>query len=264
MNLPIAKNAFIRDMGNGNRIILNHHDRDLIKTKIFFGKNCHNNTLVLDKHVTLNNSIIEFKGSNSIIYIDESKKNYKFIIIIYNQSFLYIGKNCYFNDFNNSKTVFLIYEHQNIIIGNGCIVSYGVTFRNSDGHLIYDIDTCKRINKSKSIIIGDHVWIGQNCLILKGTLVGSGSIIGANSVVSGKKIQSNSIWAGNPVREVKRGIYWLSASSNSWGPEESIKYATLENKKVFYQSEGESSLINCVDNITLEHLLKNDKNRFSI
>ncbi|WP_019002900.1 acyltransferase [Succinimonas amylolytica] len=264
MIIPIAENAFIRDMGNGNRIVLNHHDRDLTKTKVVFGNNSHDNSLVLDKNITLNNSIIEFKGSNSVVYIDESKRNYKIIAIIYNHSLLYIGKNCYFNDFNNSKTVFLVYEHQNIVIGNGCIVSYGVTFRNSDGHLIYDIDTCKRINKSKSIIIGDHVWIGQNCLILKGTFVGSGSIIGANSVVSGKTIQSNSIWAGNPARELKRGIYWLSTSSNSWEPEESIKYDTLENRKVVYRSNNKDSLINHVDDITLEFLLKYDKNRFSI
>ena len=264
MNVPIAKNAFIREMGNGNRIILNHHDRELTKTKIIFGKNSYNNTLVLDKYVTINNSIIEFKGSNSVIYIDETKKNYRIIVIIYNHSFLYVGKICYFNDFNNSKTVFLVYEHQNIVIGNGCIVSYGVTFRTSDAHLIYDIDTCKRINMSKSIVVGDHVWIGQNCLILKGTLIGSGSIIGGFSVVSGKKIRSNSIWAGNPARELKRGIYWLSKSCNNWGQEESIKYATLENKNGVYQSKGDGSLMNCVDNITLEHLMINDPNRFSI
>ena len=77
---------------------------------------------------------------------------------------------------------------------------------------------------SKSIVIGDHVWIGQNSLILKGTYVGSGAIIGANSVVSGKKIGSNSIWAGNPVKELRKGIYWLRTSSKNWGMEETLKY----------------------------------------
>lgn len=64
-----------------------------------------------------------------------------------------------------------------------------------------------RINNSKSIYIGDHVWIGQNALILKNTQIGSGSIIGAMSLVSHKKVASNCVYAGNPAQKIKENIF---------------------------------------------------------
>ena len=76
---------------------------------------------------------------------------------------------------------------KNIIIGDNCMISFGSWIRNTDPHLVYDSSTYCRINPSKSVLIGDHVWIGQSCIILKGTVVGSGAILGAGSVVSGKK-----------------------------------------------------------------------------
>lgn len=266
MSLPIAKNTFITEMGNGNRIILNHHDRDMTKTKIVFSRNSRNNTLVLDNHVTIKNSIIEFQGSNSVVFIDESQKNYRLRILICSNSLLYIGKNCFFNDFDNFKTYFFVYEHQNIIIGNGCVISFGCTFRNSDAHLIYDVNSSKRISESKSIVIGDHVWIGQNSLILKGTYIGSGAIIGANSVVSGKKVGSNSVWAGNPAKELRKGIYWLRTCCKNWGLEETIKYANISKKdeKFVYRYNPNESLIEDINDISIDTLLKDNKNRFAI
>ena len=180
---------------------------------------------------------------------------------------MYVGKNCFFNSLDNSKTHFFVYEHQNIIIGDGCIVSYGCSFRNSDVHLIYDINSSERLSLSKSIIIGDHVWIGQNCLILKGTVIGSGTVIGANSVVSGKKIKSNSIWAGNPARELRNGIYWLRTCCMNWGTIETQKFSKLSKKddKFVYQYDCENSLVDNINNISINDLLKNDnRNRFSI
>ena len=68
--------------------------------------------------------------------------------------------------------------------------------------------TKKRLNYSKSILIGDHVWIGQNALLLKNTVIGSGAIIGGHSVVSGKKISSNTIYAGNPIKKIRSHVFY--------------------------------------------------------
>ena len=78
--------------------------------------------------------------------------------------------------------------------------------RTADPHLIYNIVDNQRINHSRSIYIGDHVWIGQNAMILKGSSIHSGSVIGAMSLVAGKTIHSNSCWGGNPVRMLKENI----------------------------------------------------------
>ena len=88
------------------------------------------------------------------------------------------------------------------------MISTNVFIRNSDAHLIYSCDDGNRINPTKSVYIGDHVWIGQNVIILKDTQIDSGSILGAGSVIAGKKIPHNSIWAGNPSRQIKKGVFW--------------------------------------------------------
>lgn len=78
-------------------------------------------------------------------------------------------------------------EHKHCFIGDNCMFSFDILIRNSDHHLIYDCENNKRINPTKSVFIGDHVWIGQLVNILKGTRIDSGSIVGASSVVAGKK-----------------------------------------------------------------------------
>ena len=52
----------------------------------------------------------------------------------------------------------LLSERKNIIIGDQCLFSHTIWFRNADPHLIYDNITNKRINPTQSIYIGDHVW----------------------------------------------------------------------------------------------------------
>jgi acetyltransferase-like isoleucine patch superfamily enzyme len=56
---------------------------------------------------------------------------------------------------------------------------------------------------SEPIVIGDDVFIGANSIVLKGVNIGDRSIIGAGSVVS-KNIPADEIWAGNPIKFIKR------------------------------------------------------------
>lgn len=49
--------------------------------------------------------------------------------------------------------------------------------------------------------IGNNVFIGWGATILGGSQIGNNVIIGANSVVTGR-IESNSVYAGNPARKI--------------------------------------------------------------
>lgn len=180
---------------------------NLVNTEIEFKGS--NNILCCKGEVTLENSKIRFTGNNSVIFIDENEHPFSISVRVGNDSVFYLGKHSYLNRTSHMYAT----ERKNIIIGNECLISFGNYLRTADPHEIYDIKTKKRVNNSKSILIGDHVWLGQCSLILKNTVIGSGAIIGGNSVVSGKTIQSNSIYAGNPAKKVKEGVFFPKVKS---------------------------------------------------
>lgn len=199
---------------------------ELINSKIVFsGKN---NILYLEEDVVLENSSLEFNVDGSLIYLSKNRHPYKVNIAVNNNNTVFIDKHCYFNDVMNIA----LSEQANVFIGEEGVFSFGIWLRTADPHLIFSSVTRNRLNPSKSIFIGDHVWLGQNALLLKGTRIDSGSIVGAMSVVSGKKIPSNQIWAGNPVRFIKREIFWDATSVNRFPPERtklSLTYKTFIN-----------------------------------
>lgn len=102
---------------------------------------------------------------------------------------------------------FTIAEGTKIIIGEDCMLSHRVEFRTGDSHSIVNLSG-ERINPSKDILIGAHVWIGYNVLILKGGVVSNNSIVAASSLVNKEFSVPNIIIGGNPGRILKNGIDW--------------------------------------------------------
>ncbi len=138
-------------------------------------------------------------------------------------------------------------EQQNIIFGNECLISFGIFVRTADPHLIYDCETKKRINSSKSVLVGDHVWIGQGALILKGNVIGSGSIIGGGSVLSNKRIPSNVSAAGNPAKIIKEGIFFNDKCVHSWKEEQTQQYAVMDTDEWIYEKDENTVSLNDID-----------------
>jgi acetyltransferase-like isoleucine patch superfamily enzyme len=95
-----------------------------------------------------------------------------------------------------------------IYIGQDCMLSSNITFRATDGHVIFDINSKKILNKSKPIKIGSRVWIGSGATILKGSRVLNDSIIATQAVVSKKFELPNIIIGGNPAKILKYNINW--------------------------------------------------------
>ena len=159
--------------------------------------------------VVLSNSVVKFCGNNSLVFLSNSDCQYFVDISLYNNSFCYIGADNYFS----SKLMLQCSEQCNILIGDDCMFSSGVWIRTSDVHLIYDVESRTRINNSKSVFIGDHVWIGQDAKLWKGSRVGSGAILGAGAFTSGKAIPSNTLWGGTPARQIRSGVTFISRIS---------------------------------------------------
>lgn len=84
--------------------------------------------------------------------------------------------------------------------------SWDIWLATCDYHLIIDAKTNNRINFSKSIYIGDHVWIGRESAISKGVFVASGAILGAKSLAT-KVYYSNTANAGSSAKELKKNYF---------------------------------------------------------
>lgn len=253
----LEKNTFYGELPHLNNSVIN-----------FKGKN---NILFCEKDVTLENSRIDFNNDNSILYLSSNKNNYKVNLSLNINNLVFIGK----NNFMNGTITLVLSEGKNIIIGENNLFSYNIGLRVADVHLIYSSKSHERINPSKSIFIGDHVWIGESVRILKGCIIGSGSIIGANSVLSNKKVDSNTSWAGNPAREIKKDIFWDDKSVHAYTKEKTLKTMNHPTDEFIYSKDNYTLPLETIDEtidklssaevkkeFIINTLVKNNKNRF--
>ena len=216
----------------------------------------------MQKHIRENGNIIygdlskqvnlklDFKGKNNIVFFAGGSSNVN-IIFPGNNGLVFVGKGiwfgsgsirvpnsgmCFMDDTSSfGGTHFRVLEAKNIIVGRRILVSWNTWLSTCDHHLIMDSQTNDRINFSKSIYIGDHVWCGQDTAISKGSFVASGAVIGAKSLAT-KLYFSNTVNAGNPAKELKNNIFWLedSPNANQWTKEQTLKYSNIPNNDFKY------------------------------
>lgn len=167
--------------GKGNYIEVGDRCR-VVKCNVRFYGN--NNRVVIDDNCYLNNVTFWIEDDNNVIYI---KKRTNIC----------------------GKTELACIEGTEIEIGEDCLFSSNIIFRTGDSHSVLDLEGI-RINPSKKITIGDHVWIGQNCFFGKGSEVLNNSIVGACAVVTKKFDRKNVAIAGNPAKIIKENIDWCS------------------------------------------------------
>ena len=72
----------------------------------------------------------------------------------------------------------------------------------------YAIDRVWQI-PTKSVKIGNNVWIGCNAIILKCVKIGYGTVVAAGSVVT-RDVSRQILVVGNPVKVIKQKITWYN------------------------------------------------------
>ena len=120
-------------------------------------------------------------------------------------------------------------ESTTIKIGDDCMFGVGVEIASHDFHPIFKSDG-DRLNVSKDVVIGDHVWLGNQALILKGSSIKNGVVVGARAVFSGDSLE-NSVYAGNPAKLLKSDIFWDRSSLNTTPPYKFNSIKDLPNVK---------------------------------
>ena len=227
-----------------NRII---GDPELISSDIVFkGKG---NILYAEENVRLKKSRITFRSDDALVYLSSCGKHpYKLKIDAWRGTTCYFGKDNYYN---NTLNVILS-ERQSLVVGGGGVFSFGIWIRTADPHILYDIESGKRINMARSVLIGDHVWLGQNALILKGTKIGSGSVIAAGSVLAGRDVPSNTVAAGDPAGIVHEGVFFTGESTHDFTDEQTEQSMTCERRDFIYNETGAMDFGEIAEKLTKE------------
>ena len=109
---------------------------------------------------------------------------------------------------STSKVIMSAAEGTTITIGDDVMFSTGNQVRADDGHPIFDVRTGKRVNHSRDITIGPHVWVGWNAAVLAGSAIGAGSVVALGAVVRGRDFPNNCVVAGVPARVIRKDIAW--------------------------------------------------------
>ncbi|MNO59183.1 Galactoside O-acetyltransferase [compost metagenome] len=181
----------------------------VVKSTVTFNEN--GSKLVVGRNVKFSVCSIEL-GKNATLIIGDDSKIRGTISVGFGSSVI-IGSDVTFVSNMKVRAV----ESTSITIGNDCLFAAGVTIRTNDGHPIYDAYTRERINSSKSVVVGEHVWLGEDVVVLKGVEIGAASIVAGRSVVT-KNIPKNSVAAGAPAKVVRTGVTW-EHNSQTFSPQ---------------------------------------------
>lgn len=89
---------------------------------------------------------------------------------------------------------------KSIRIGANTMIAAECSINDCDWHGLYN--RTRPFRCTKSVVLGNNVWLGAKVIVCKGVTIGDNSVIGAGSVVT-SDIPANVVAAGNPARVVK-------------------------------------------------------------
>lgn len=204
---------------------------EMVSSRIEFADGAQGNILFCGEGVSLVGTRISFNGSNAVVFIEGPNRALRLGVTVWSASVFAIGSGTYTNGVFNA----IASERRSIVLGKRGLFSFGLWVRTADPHLVYSAQTKRRLNPSRDVLVGDHVWLGQDAMLLKGATIGSGSIIGAKAVVAGKKVPSNTSWAGNPARQVAAGVLFDSASVHNYSEADTEHSRVYESDRWTYQ-----------------------------
>jgi acetyltransferase-like isoleucine patch superfamily enzyme len=184
---------------NNNEIIIND-TVEASNSQISFDGN--NNSVVFGKKISMKRFNLQFHGDNGHFRIGDNS--------IFSGDVL-LGSDCSARIGNNFESAGVVLinaaEKTSVTVGSYCRFNAHIQIRTHDSHPIFDIDTHERINESKSIHIGNKVWLGNSVSVLKGVWIGDNCVVGMHSIVT-KDIRNNCLAVGNPAEIKKENIDW--------------------------------------------------------
>lgn len=156
--------------------------------------------------VKLSNVVFYIRGNNHRIFINNHSRVSKGIFWMEDDNGLIeIGENTTVESAEFACTE----PNSSIEIGSNCMFSKEIEIRTGDSHSIIDLENKKRLNHAKNVKIEDNVWLGAKVLVLKGSKIESNVVVGTGSIVTNREVlKCHSVYTGNPVKQIKTGIFW--------------------------------------------------------
>ncbi|MBN2980608.1 acyltransferase [Cohnella algarum] len=179
-----------------------------------------NNKVIIGKNTILRDCTIVFLSNDGVCMVGECSQY---------RGKIFIGSNCTVNIGNHlwvtNNCCITTAEDTSVEVGHDCMFASNNMISTHDYHPIYNVKNGERINKSKSIKIGDHVWLADRAVLLSGSNISNGSIVGHSAVVK-TRIPNNCIAAGIPARIIKRDIAWDKTDLTQMHYEFASKYSS--------------------------------------
>lgn len=195
------RNLFrIKGRGNGNRI---EASCALLKrVNIHFGGS--GNRVIIHDFSRLTDVNMYIYGNNNVVHIGPwSYLNKLTLCTENNGNVIKIGEHALIL----GPSEFAAIEGTQIAVGKDAMISGDVNFRTGDSHSVLNLEG-RRINASRDITVGEHVWIGTRVTCLKGTVIPDDCIVGACALVVGSFEEPHCAIAGVPAKVVKHGVSW--------------------------------------------------------
>ena len=187
---------------NGNKVQTSGAASSLlVLTTLFYG-NSVNNTVSVGRGFKTQGLLIRIEGSGNKVTIGENVNWSGQINLFGFDVHVTIG------DRSDAKKVSLTAREASIAIGSDCLLARGTDIRSSDIHSIFDRNTGEHLNPSRSVEVGNRVWIGRDSSVLKGARVADDCVVGTRSLVTGCFDEPGCVVAGAPAHVVRTGIYW--------------------------------------------------------
>jgi len=188
------------DYGDGNRIVGSPQTTQFSVVE-FKGSNC---TATFGAGAVLRGSI-SFRRDNSSVVLGALSR-------FRGQMSLGLGCEISVGDglYCGADAYLTTAEGASIRLGDDLLISDRFQARADDSHPIYDGVTGQRANLSRSITVGEHVWIGADVILMPGATVGSGSILGIRSMVTkSRPVPENCLALGSPAEIQRRNVVWV-------------------------------------------------------
>ena len=198
----------------GNRVILN----GVLRKHCCIEIHGVDNEIVVDPRSCLQHCRIYIKGDHNRIHIgSQVHMNHTELWIEDCRNELVLGDYTSTDGKREAPVHLAVIEGTHMVLGQDCMLSSGIEIRTGDSHSIILTGSGEaaengeipvRINPSKDVVIGNHVWIGTRAMILKGSGIADDCIVGAGSLVTGSFEETGCALAGNPAKILRRGISW--------------------------------------------------------